>query len=168
MELDALLKGRYSVRKFADRQVSEEDLAAILEAGRLAPTAKNQQPQRFYVVRTPEKLQALADCSPCIYGAKTVIVVCSDTSRSWTSMNGIRSSDDTDCAIATTQMMLKCTDLGLGSCYVFMFDADKTRQALALPDEIRPHAFLPIGYPDAEPSVRHTDRIPLSDMVTEL
>ena len=165
MELEKVLRERYSVRAFSKTPVSDEDLASVLEAARLAPTAVNNQPQRIYCVRTPEKLEALGACSPCIYGAQTVLVVCGDKNSAWTSADGARGSLDTDCAIAVTQMMLRCTDLGLGSCYVFRFDPEKTRQVLELPDHVVPHAFLPIGYPEMAPSARHSDRMPLSSFV---
>ena len=66
-----LAKARFSTRKFTDQPVEDEKLAKILEAGNVAPTAKNQQPQKIYVIRSQEKLDQLNDLTHCIYGAKT-------------------------------------------------------------------------------------------------
>ena len=60
MSLIDLMKARYSVRQYQSTPVEEEKLMAVLEAGRVAPTAANRQPQRIYVVRTPEALGKLA------------------------------------------------------------------------------------------------------------
>ena len=70
-----LMKGRYSVRKFKSDPIEEEKLMKILEAGRIAPTAKNSQPQRVYVVRDGELMKRLGDASPCLYGAPVVLVI---------------------------------------------------------------------------------------------
>ena len=58
MEFMELAKKRYSVRKFSDRPVEKEKLGKILEAGNIAPTAKNQQPQRIYVLQSAEALKS--------------------------------------------------------------------------------------------------------------
>jgi len=69
MDILELLKNRYSVRDFAPEQVPEELLSKILEAGRIAPTAKNQQPQRVYVLQSEEALEKIRAVTPSAYTA---------------------------------------------------------------------------------------------------
>ena len=75
MEFKEVVKKRYSCKKFSNRQVGKPQLDAILEAGRLAPTAKNLQEQHVYVVQSPEILAKIDKATPCRYGAPTVLVV---------------------------------------------------------------------------------------------
>ena len=103
-----------------------EHLQAVLEAGRLAPTGKNHQPQRLLVVQSPEGLEKMAKAmhNTNAYTAKAVIMVCSDTSDCW-----VRSFDghcihEIDASIVTTYMMLAATEQGLGSLWVERFNPD--------------------------------------------
>ena len=82
MEFKKVISARYSCKKFSDRQVEPEKLEAILNAGRLAPTAKNLQEQHIYVVQTPESLAKVDSATPCRYGAPTVLVVAFDKKMS--------------------------------------------------------------------------------------
>ena len=78
-----LAKARFSTRKFTTQPVEDEKLAQILEAGKLAPTAKNQQPQKIYIIRSREKLDRLNQLTRCIYGAGTVLLVAYDDNLDW-------------------------------------------------------------------------------------
>ena len=71
MDFMEVLKKRYSCKKFDGRKISKEQLDAILEAGRLAPTAKNLQEQKIYVVQSDEGLEKIDRITPCRYGAGT-------------------------------------------------------------------------------------------------
>ena len=102
-------------RAMTDKPVAPEHLQAVLEAGRLAPTGKNHQPQRLLVVQSPEGLEKMAKAmhNTNAYTAKAVIMVCSDTSDCW-----VRSFDghcihEIDASIVTTYMMLAATEQGL-------------------------------------------------------
>ena len=83
MDFLELAKKRYACRKYSDRQVEPEKLTRILEAGRVAPTGANRQPQRLVVVQSKEGMEKLARCTRD-FGAPTAIVVCADTSEAWT------------------------------------------------------------------------------------
>lgn len=79
MEFTNVITNRYSCKKYdSTNQVSKEKLNAILEAGRVAPTAKNLQEQHIYVVQSEEGLAKIDACTPCRYGAPTVLVVAFD------------------------------------------------------------------------------------------
>lgn len=78
MEFKEVVKNRYACKKFDGRKVEKEKLDAILEAGRLAPTAKNLQEQHIYVAQSDEGLAKIDKVTPCRYGAATVLVVAFD------------------------------------------------------------------------------------------
>ena len=164
MEFRELIKARYSVRRFSDRPVEPEKLNAVLEAGRLAPTAKNIQPVRIYVAQSEKALAIMNEASPCIYGAKTVLVICSDESTCWVTPAG-KSGGTMDASIVATHITLAAADEGLGSCWVGMFDEKKLSKLLELPENIVPQCLMPIGYADMQPSDRHASRKDLSDTV---
>ena len=114
----------------------------------IAPTAVNYQPQKIYVLKSPEALQKVRSITRSTYEAPLVFLVCSDTDRSWHSpfVSGY-DSGEMDASIVCTHMMLEAEDLGLGSVWVLLFDPEKVRKAFHLPEHIVPHCLLPVGYP---------------------
>lgn len=78
MEFQEVIKNRFAVRKFSDKVVEQEKIDAILEAWRLAPTAKNIQPIKIYVVKSEEWLAKIDKASRCRYWAPVVLLVCGD------------------------------------------------------------------------------------------
>ncbi len=166
-----LAKARYSVRKFSDKPVEEEKLKAILEAAKVAPTAKNNQPVKVYVIRSADALEKINRVSPCIYGAKLVLMVCYDPDKAYRSgLNPGINGGDVDAAIVCTHMMLEAADLGLGSCWVARFSRADAHRAFELPENIVPVALLPVGYAakDAVPSPRHESYREDSELFAEL
>ena len=87
MEFLELAKKRYSERRFSKRQVEGSKIAKILEAGRLAPTAHNLQPQRIYVIASKKAREGLLQVTPMTYGAPLVFLVCYDKNVSWKNTN---------------------------------------------------------------------------------
>src|SRR5690625_79341 len=100
-----------ATRKFKNKKVEPEKLNKILEAGRLAPTAKNLQPQKIYVANSNESLEKIDKVSPCRYGAPTVLIVCSDKNVAWTKED--YSTYEMDACIVATHMMLEATNIGI-------------------------------------------------------
>lgn len=169
MNFQELAKARYSVRKYKDTPIEEEKLSVILEAGRIAPTACNLQPQRVYVVRDPQARAKLASVCRCTFDAPVIIVMAYDRTRDWKNkkMPGYESGE-TDAAIVATHMMLQAWELGIGSCWVGLFNADQIAEALGLPENVQVSSLLPLGYPaeDALPLNLHTQYRPLEETVT--
>ena len=166
MSFSELVKQRYSVRKYDSRPVEPEKLAAILEAGRLAPTAVNYQPQRILVVQG-EDLEKMKGCSPCIYDAPVVMVVCYDKNASWKSRTG-REIGDVDGGIVLTQMMYQAEELGIGSLIVGIYKEPLLRERFAIPENLEIVALLVMGYAaeDCEPHPQfHASRKPLEETV---
>ena len=170
MDFAKLAAERYSLRKFSDRPVEAEKLSAVLEAGRNAPTAHNNQPQRILVLRSKEAL-ALADgCARSYFDSPVMLVVSYDPADAWIREEDGKNHGEIDAAIAVTQMMLQAADLGLGTTYVGMFDPEKLHAAFPELAGLTPIALLPMGYPaeGAHPSRLHTDRKPLEELVRYL
>ena len=166
-----LAKSRYSVRSFRQDPIEEEKLAAILEAGRVAPTACNKQPQKIYVAQSREVRSALAGVCRFTFDAPTILVVAYDRRRDWNNrLMPPYHSGETDAAIVCTHMMLAAHDLGLGACWVGYFNAEEVRQALGLPEHICVTAMLPMGYAaeDAAPMDLHSEFRAFEDTVTVL
>ena len=165
-----ILESRYSCHSFSGYPVSDSKLNMILEAGRLAPSAKNLQPTRIWVVKSEDALARLRTVHPC-YGAPVVLIVGCRNEEAW-----IRESDGvnaakTDAAIVLTHLMLTATDAGLANMWIWDFDPRKVREVLPETREHGIYALLAIGHPakDAgEPTDLHTDRKSLEELVINL
>ena len=106
---------RYSVRKFKAQAVEKEKLDYILEAGRVAPTACNYQPQRILVIENEAAHEKLKQCTSWYFGAPVVLMICYDKSTCWKNKTNGTFGGDVDASIVTTQMMLAAAELGLGT-----------------------------------------------------
>ncbi len=166
MSFSNLVRQRYSVRKFDSRPIEPEKLHKILEAGRLAPTAKNLQPQRILVVRGAD-LEKIQGCTPCLYGQSVILVVCYDKTVSWKSRSG-REIGDVDGTLVLSQMMYQAEELGIGSLIVGIYKEELLRERFRIPENLEIVALLMLGYPDAEcqphPQL-HFDRKALEETV---
>lgn len=167
MELMQVIKDRYSVRSFSDAAVEDEKIGMILEAGRLAPTACNIQPQKILVLRTKESLALWQKCTGCHFNEQLVMIICYDMTQSWKREYDGQDSGITDASIVTTHMMLEATELGIGSTWIMYFDPAAVREEFGIPDYLVPVSVLAMGYPseDARPSQRHPFRKALSQTV---
>jgi len=168
MEFKEVVRNRYSCKKFSDRKVEEEKLEAILEAGRLAPTAKNLQEQHVYVIQTEEMLAAIDAVTPCRYNAPTVIAVAFDKNNVFTYPGGKRDSGVEDASIVAAHMILAAADEGVDSCWLNFFDPEIVAQKLDLPENEEVLMLMDLGYAaeGAGPLPNHGSRKPLSETVT--
>ena len=167
MDFKTLSAARYSLRKFSPAPVEAEKLAAILEAGRNAPTAHNLQPQRIFVLRSPEALEKVDACAGVHFHPPVMLVVAYDAESAWKREGDGKNHGEIDAAIAVTQMMLQAADLGLGTTYVGMFEPEKLWAAFPEMAGLTPIALLPLGYPaeTAHPSRLHASRKPMEELV---
>ena len=168
MEFKEVVKNRYSCKKFADKQVEAEKLTAILEAGRLAPTAKNLQEQHVYVLQSEDALAKLDGLTPCRYGAPTALIVAFDSENVFTYPGGKRDSGVEDATIVATHMILAAADEGVDSCWVNFLDPEKVAEAFGLPQNEEVLMVLDLGYAaeGADPLPNHFSRKPLEETVT--
>ena len=170
MEFKEVVKNRYSCKKYSDKQVESERLTAILEAGRLAPTAKNLQEQHIYVVQSEDVLAKIDKLTPCRYGAPTVLVVAFDKNNLFTYPGGKRDSGVEDATIVATHLILAAANEGVDSCWVNYFDPDIAADLLGLPGNEEVLMLLDLGYAaeGAGPLPNHDSRKPLDETVTYL
>ena len=170
MEFKEVVKNRYSCKKFKSDKVEPEKIEAILEAGRLAPTAKNLQEQHIYVVQSEEMLAKIDALTPCRYNAPTVLVVAFDKNNVFTYPGEKRDSGVEDATIVATHMILAAEDEGVDSCWVNFFDPDKAAEALGLPENEEVLMLMDLGYAaeGAGPLPNHASRKPLEETVSYL
>ena len=168
MEFTDVIKNRYSCKKYDGSAVTDEQLTAILEAGRVAPTAKNLQEQHIYVVQSAEGLAKIDQVTPCRYGAPTVLVVAFDKNNVFTYPGGKRDSGIEDASIVATHLTLAAYNVGVDSCWVNFFDPDALAASLGLPENEEILMLLDLGHAaeGAGPLANHMSRKPLSETVS--
>ena len=161
------IRNRRSIRKYEEKDVTDEQVSEVLEAARLAPSWKNLQTWRFIVVRDKETRAQIADTlvgnpsQKAVVTAPVLIVVCADPEES-----GV--IDDrlyylVDIGIVMDHIMLEAADMGLGTVFVGLFDEGSIKPILGVPDKYRIVALPPRGYPARHPDPR--PRKDLSDML---
>ena len=146
MEFTEVVKNRYSCKKFNDGKITAQQLNEILEAGRLAPTAKNLQEQHVYVVQSEEGLAKIDKVTPCRYGATTVLVVAFDKNNVFTYPGGKRNSGIEDASIVATHMILAAHNAGVDSCWINFFDPEILAKELNLPENEEILMLLDLGF----------------------
>ena len=168
MDFEEVIKNRYSCKKYSDKKVEKEKLDKILEAGRLAPTAKNLQEYHIYVIQSEKNLKKVDEVTPCRYGASTVLLVTYDKTNVFTYPGGSRDSGIEDATIVATHMMLAAKNQGVESCWINFLDPDITHKKFRLPAKEEVLMMLDLGYPaeDCEINPLHDKRKDLSEIVS--
>ena len=162
MDVMQAIAQRYSCRAYKPDPVEEEKLNQILEAARLAPSARNFQDWRFVVVtdqETREQLKAAARNQTFVAQAPVVIAACSVSTHL---MRCGQQVAPIDVSIALEHIALAATSLGLATCWVGSFIPHKVRQILQIPSEVNVIELMALGYPAEKP--KHTDRLPMEDI----
>ena len=168
MDFLTLAKERYACKKYDGAMITDEQLNTILEAGRVAPTAKNLQEQRIYVAKSADSLAKIDECTPCRYNAPVALVVAYNKDTVFTYPGGKSSSGAEDAAIVATHMMLAAKSVGVDSCWVNFFDPEKLASLLELPENEEIVLVLDLGYPaqGAGPLPNHTNIKPFEETIT--
>lgn len=169
MEFQTLVMNRHSIRRFKPDAVSDDTLRQLLAWGHMAPSGGNRCPWEFIVIRSQEQKRRVVDTTFCgnseqeashqdwIATAPVVVAVCADEDRIRARYGGTsiwQSLAYLDCSACIENILLGAVELGLGSCYVSGFHEKPMREALGLPEHVRPIALLPIGYPQMEGHAR--------------
>lgn len=164
MSVESVIRDRYSVRKYLKKPVEPEKLEKLLDVSRLAPTAANRQPNKVYVVQTPEALEKLSHAAR-IYDCPLALVFCTDKTGVWTRGDGA-TTVDIDASILTDETMLLAAELGLGSCWICAFQPDILKAEFGMPENLKPVNILALGYADSEPPAdRLEKRKPLDELI---
>ena len=165
MNVMKAIQKRSSVRSYQDKAVEEERLKSIIEAARLAPSAKNLQEWRFIIVRDigiKKKLMKAAKNQSFVAGAPVVIVCCAATDNHVMTCGQL--CYPIDVAIAIEHMVLKATEEGLGTCWVGAFYEDQVKEILGIPKNIRVVELLTLGYPNKD-CLSSKDRLDFNQIV---
>jgi len=159
MDIYEAISTRKSVRKFQERDVPEALLRRLLNAARLAPSARNRQEWRFVVVRDPAtraKLAAAANNQHFVGEAPVVLACCAGDTEHLMSCG--QPCYPIDVAIAMDHLSLCATAEGLGTCWIGAFDEAQVKAILGVPVDV------PLGYPK-DPSPVSKNRLPLETIV---
>ena len=165
MDFYDVVRKRLSVRAYRPDPIPEETLTRILEAGRLAPSAKNLQPWKFIIITDPKQRELLVPAcrgQKFIAEAPVVICACAVSEQAWGGMGGYWSAEAVDVTIALEHIILAAAAEGLGTCWVGAFIEEEVRKVLAIPEGVKPIALTPVGYPAREAKPR--DRKPISEI----
>ncbi len=165
MDTIETIRKRCSVRAYEDGSVEDEKLHALLECARLAPSASNLQEWRIIVVRdrtARARLAGAANNQGFVAQAPVVLVFCAETEQHV--MRCGEKSYPIDVAIAIDHVTLAAVELGLGTCWIGAFYADKVREILGIPEDVPVVSLLTLGYP-APGATRPKKRLALEEIV---
>jgi nitroreductase len=148
--LDVILSRR-SIRRYENKDISEEVLQQILETGRQAPSAVNRQPIHFVVVNDHDALKILCNTlfSRFVKYAPLAIVGCADIKSLLTGKWAV-----VDATIAMQNMVIAAWALGIGSCWIGACNEEKVKELLKIPDKWKVVALITLGYPAEQPKPR--------------
>lgn len=155
MKVMEAIEARRSIRSYQDREIEEDKLRRVLEAGRLAPSASNMQEWKYVVVRDKElrkKMAAAARGQSFVGEASAVIVGCAVHTDKV--MSGGQCAYPIDLAISMDHMTLAAVEEGLGTCWIGAFSEPEVKKVLGIPEEVRVVCLLPLGYPAEEPGTK--------------
>ncbi|SFC38126.1 nitroreductase family protein [Clostridium uliginosum] len=149
--MDAILN-RKSIRKYKDISVSDEMVEELLKAGMAAPSAGNEQPWEFIVLRDKEIMRKITEVHPyskMLLNTDVVIIVCGDESKEIFKGFWVQ-----DCSAATENILIAAEDNGLGAVWLGVYPmvdrVDGIKEILNLPSSVIPLSIIPVGYPDEE------------------
>ena len=165
MEFEEIIRKRTSVRKFSDKKLEQEKLDKILEAGRLAPTAKDNQPIKIYVVQSKDGITKIDKASRCRYGANTVLIICGNKEEAYHKAD--YTTYEMDSCIVATHMMLEATNIGVDNIWIESFDENILRAEFNITEEYTPVCLLPLGYKSEDCPINplHDKRKSIDDLV---
>jgi len=145
--MDSIL-ARRSIRKYVDKKISEDDINKMIKAGMNAPSARNMKTSEFVVIKDRSILDAIVDKNPhasMLKEANLAIAVCGkELSEFWHS----------DLAASTQNILIKATELGIGSCWIGIYPIDQKeedmKEVLNVPSDVRVFSVISLGYPNEQ------------------
>lgn len=161
MEFTDIVKKRFSVRVFSDKEVKDEDISRAIDLARLAPSAKNHQPYKVVCVKNEELISAFRDANIPVFNAKAILVFLGSYEKAWKNKrDNAKGSQEMDLSIFLTYVNLALEDMTISSCIVGAFDKVDVANILNIHDDFVPYAIMPIGYAsmNAEPFYEMHDK----------
>lgn len=170
MELFEAIRNRRSIRRYVDKPVSDQLILQVIEAGTWAPSAHNQQPWAFVVVKHKEILTQIAEKSKYakfLPQAAVAIVVCANFSyqRNRLEEKGVEYYSVQDSAAAIQNMLLAAHGMGMGTCWIGDVNEVQLRDLLKVPVDFAPVGIVAIGWPEADINPKAPPRKPLPEVV---
>ena len=164
MTLMEAIIGRRSIRAYDSKPVEKEKIEAVLEAARLAPSARNRQKWQFIVITDPDIKEKMLDAcnnQQFVKQAPAIIVACGKDPGF---MSCGQPVETIDVSIAFSFLILKAYEQGLGTCWLGNFNKDKVKSLLGIPDDVSVVAITPLGYPAEEPDAK--PRVAMEEIVS--
>lgn len=173
MSFEALIRNRRSIRKYTDKKIPTEIIQKITTAALMSPASKRRNPWEFIVVEDDAMLQKLSESrehgSQMLAGAPLAIVVLADRTKSdiWIE----------DASIAATIIQLQAEDLGLGSCWIQIYEREKSanvsselyvKSLLNIPDEYSVLCLISIGYKGEEKQPHDLEKLAYNKIHLEM
>ena len=172
MEFFDLVNERFSCRKFSSKPVEDEKLEKILEAARLAPTAKNAQPVKIWVMKSTDALEKIKSATPFAWlkDVPVILAVGGSSENAFVRPSDNRNFEDVDASIVATHLILAIEAAGLGTTWLGFFDVPKIKEFFPDMKDFYLVALFPVGYKadDAQPSDRHSIRKSKDELVKYL
>lgn len=163
MPIISAITQRQSIRAYQDKPIAEEILERILEAGRLAPSARNLHNHKFIVIRDLSLRQAIATSADQAWIVQApVIIVAVASNLDYVMRCGVP-AHIADTYIALDHITLQAAEEGLGTCWIGSFDHNAIKEALRIPDNCKITALMPMGYPKENPPKK--EHKPLNQLV---
>ena len=170
MDFTTLIQNRYSCRAFDPREVGQEIVDRILEAGRIAPTAVNRQPVHVWAVTDAATLATIQGVTRSNYGAPVLLVVGCRPADAWVRRYDGKNGAEVDASIVATYLMLAAENEGLSTLWVGSFDPALLSGILPGTEGYDLVAMINVGYAaeGSVPSEKHWSRVGVGEFVTEM
>lgn len=158
MQFNEVIENRHSVRDYEDKPITDNELGEILLAAESAPLAGNIQNCKIILIKNPRTIKEIAFASlkqNWMEKAKADIILCSNNEileklyQDKADFYSVQNS-----SLISENIMLKATDLGIGTCFVSGFNESQIKKVLKIPKEIKVHAIITLGYGKSEPSLK--------------
>ncbi len=152
MELMDIIKGRRAIRDFSDKEISQDILNKILEAGLWAPSGSNIQGWEIYLITKIETIKKIKLLSPGVFGfPKALVILCINTEKAKKGGNIGEKMALMDLSMAAQNIMLMAYSLGIGSCPAVSFNKSGIKVLLDMPEYLDPALMISLGYPTTIP-----------------
>ena len=157
MDVKEAIEKRKSIRRFKEKEVPNEAIKEVIDAARRAPSGHNLQSWHFIIVKSKENLLKFKEQSVFVrekfYRAPVIIVCC--TEKESYSSDSIKKHEKEmsliNLSLASAFLVLRATELGLGTCFVAWCDKEKIKKILNIPENIIIPFVIAMGYPDEDP-----------------
>ena len=154
-EVKKIIEKRKSIRKYKDKEISDDIINKIIDVARLAPSGNNAQPSEYIVIKDKKTIEELRENSifpqKFVYTAPLLIVCCANPDA-YSKVTGMDDSNKDralrDVSIASSYLMLRATELGLGTCYIGWVNKEKIKDILSIPKNYVVPYVITVGYPD--------------------